>query len=165
MRPKRPASPFIKANTTATAVSKSKADVEKMLRRYGATAFSVTQDFSSRRSSVNFVLPNDPSHPSAQIPVRLHVETQRVARLLFPGKQLSDPMLEQSERVAWRNLVLWIDAALSAASVGMQTITEAFFAHTIVGVEGERMIDLVEAHQSALGSGVQRLLTAIADED
>jgi hypothetical protein len=159
-------STFIKAGTTSTAVSKSKADIEKMLRRYGASAFNVTQDFASRRSSVSFVLPNDPSNASAQVPIRLHVETQRVAKLLHgKNKTLTVAQLEQAERVAWRNLALWIDAALSAASIGMQTITEAFFAHTVVGVDGERMIDLVGAHQKALGSGVQRLLTAAAETE
>lgn len=158
-------STFIKAHTTSTAVSKSKADVEKMLRRYGASAFNVTQDFTTRRSSVSFVLPNDPGNASAQVPVRLHVEAQRVARLLYGSKTFTLAQLDQAERVAWRNLVLWIDAALSAASVGMQTITEAFFAHAVVGVDGERMIDLVEKHQQQLGSGVQRLLTATAERD
>lgn len=158
-------STFIKAATTATGVAKSKADVERMLRRYGASAFNVTQDFTTRRSSVSFVLPNDPAHASAQVPVRLQVETQRVARLLHGKKEFTQAQLDQAERVAWRNLVLWIDAALSAASIGMQTITEAFFAHTVVGVDGERMIDLVEKCQQQLGSGVQRLLTATAETD
>jgi hypothetical protein len=72
--------------------------------------------------------------------------------------------LEQAERVAWRNLVLWVDAALSAAVAGMQTITEAFFAHAVVGPSGERMIEVVEQAQVALGVGVQRLLTATVEE-
>jgi hypothetical protein len=72
--------------------------------------------------------------------------------------------LEQAERVAWRNLILWVDAALSAAAVGLQTITEAFFAHAIVGQNGERMVELVGAFQNELGVGVQRLLTAPAEE-
>jgi hypothetical protein len=67
----------------------------------------------------------------------------------------------QAERVAWRNLVLWIDAALSAATVGVQTITEAFFAHTIVvddGGRAERMVDYVERTGGAIGPGVRALL-------
>jgi hypothetical protein len=72
--------------------------------------------------------------------------------------------LEQAERVALRNLVLWIDAALSAASVGLQTITEAFFAHAVVTEGGLRMLDVVEQLQGQLGAGVQRLLAAPAEE-
>ena len=70
--------------------------------------------------------------------------------------------MEQAERVAWRNLYLWIDAALSAATMGLQTITEAFFAHAVVGAGGERMIEVVEAHQAQMGGGVQKLLTSEA---
>ena len=57
-----------------------------------------------------------------------------------------------------------MDAALSAASIGLQTITEAFFAHTVVGIGGERMVEVVGAYQQQLGSGVQRLLTTSAEE-
>lgn len=73
--------------------------------------------------------------------------------------------LEQAERVAWRNICLWVDAALSAAVAGMQTITEAFFAHAVVGAGGQRMIEVVEEAQQTLGGGVQRLLAAPAETD
>jgi hypothetical protein len=156
---------FIKSSGTSTRVDSSKQQLEAMLRRYGASSFLVSHEFTSRRSSISFTLPNDPKHPSALVPVRLDVETDRVARLLFPRdvRRLTSAQYDQAERVAWRNLLLWVDAALSAASIGLQTITEAFFAHTVVGPAGERMMDLVGAYQSQLGAGVQRLLTSNAD--
>lgn len=156
-------SSFIKAADTKTAVSKSKADLERMLRRYGASHFNTTQDFASRRSSVTFVVPNGVG--SAQVPVRLYVETERVAKLLFGKSFFTQPQLERAELVAWRNLVLWVDATLSAAAIGMQTVTEAFFAHAVVGATGERMIELVEKTQQSLGVGVQRLLTSPAESE
>ena len=66
-------STFIKAASTSTSVSSSRSELEKMLRRYGASSFQVAQDFTTRRASVSFMLPNDPAHPSAQVPVRLYV--------------------------------------------------------------------------------------------
>lgn len=161
-------SSFIKAATTSTSVASSRSELEKMLRRYGASSFQVAQDFTTRRASVSFIVPDDPAHPAAKIPVRLFVETERVALLLYgkkKGARFNTTQLERAERVAWRNLILWVDAALSAASIGMQTITEAFFAHTVVGIDGERMIEVVGAYQQQLGSGVQRLLTSTAEAE
>ena len=59
---------------------------------------------------------------------------------------------------------MWVDAALSAATIGLQTITESFFAHAIANENGERMIDIIERAQMELGPGVQRLLTASAED-
>ncbi|MHB1864365.1 MAG: hypothetical protein ACYCVL_15535 [Gemmatimonadaceae bacterium] len=59
-------------------------------------------------------------------------------------------------------LVLRLDAALSAATVDLQTITEAFFAHAVAGEGGVRMIEMGEARQGQLRAGTQRLLTARA---
>ncbi len=61
---------------------------------------------------------------------------------------------ERAERVAWRNLVLWIDAALSATAAGLQTIEEAFFAHLLV--DNRRVIDIARGGElvyKQLGSG------------
>lgn len=170
--------PFVKAATTTTQVSTSRAELEKMLRRYGAAGFSVAHDYSEYRVVISLVLPDRPGKGQPKIPVKLPVNIRFVYDAMFgrptkydynEKKYVYNPTgydtkkLEQAERVAWRNLTLWVDAALSAATIGLQSIAEAFFAHAIVGAEGERMIDLVEAHQTALGSGVQRLLTSEAE--
>jgi len=162
----RAASSFIKSRGTATRVDASKQELERMLRRYGAQSFHVSHDFATRQASVTFVLPDDPKHPAAMIPVRLDIETTRVAKAMFARESwrgFTPTQLEQAERVAWRNLLLWVDAAMSAASIGLQTMTEAFFAHTVVGAAGERMLDVVGAYQGTLGAGVQRLLTSNAE--
>jgi hypothetical protein len=123
-------------------------------------------------ASVSFVLPDAPGSP-ARVPVKINIEVLRVFNALPPRSSHSlavaridgnRRMWEQAERVAWRNLVLWVTAALSAATLGLQTITEAFFAHTVTGEHGERMIEVVERHQATLGTGTQRLLASGADD-
>jgi hypothetical protein len=138
---------FVKSGTTSTPVASSKAAIEKMLVRYGASAFQVTQDYQAFRATVSFSLPNTTAGDCAMVPVRIPVEILKVATALYgplrKDQHYTKSAMEQSERVAWRNLVLWIDAALSAATIGLQTITEAFFAHALVN--GERVIDLAES--------------------
>lgn len=179
---KRKASaPFVKSADTSTSVANSKNELEKMLRRYGATGFSVAHDYERGEVLISLMLPDTPVKGAPRVPVKLPVSVRRVYDLLYgrptrwmqvAGKyqDVYNPngydarKLEQAERVAWRNLILWVDAALSAATSGLQTITEAFFAHTIAGEQGQRMIEVVERAQAQLGPGVQRLLEAPAEE-
>ncbi len=167
---------FVKAATTTVAPEKSQQEVQKLLRRYGASAISVAQDIARREIIVSFIVPNSAEKDAPSVPVKIPVSVSQVYHAMYgmptrwrDGGRVHDPngydrrKLEQAERVAWRNLVLWLDAALSAATVGLQTITEAFFAHAVVGGSGERIIQVVEQCQSELGVGTQRLLTASVD--
>jgi hypothetical protein len=178
--------PFVKSADTSAQVSSSKAELEKMLRRYGAAGFSVAHNYPEHQVMVSLILPDRPGKDTPRVPVKLPISIRAVYDALYGRPMKSERIpdataypwsrsvhnpagyetkkLEQAERVAWRNLVLWIDAALSAAAIGLQTITEAFFAHAVAGPDGERMIDLVEQAQAQLGAGVQRLLTAPAEE-
>lgn len=156
---------FVKSASTVTTVANSRREVDKLLRRYGASAISIGEDIEHRLITVSFVIPNG-ARDATKVPVKLPISVANVYHALYGKPSRPFPSgydtrrMAQAERVAWRNIVLWIDAALSAASVGLQTITEAFFAHAVVGENGTRMIEVVESCQSQLGAGVQRLLTA-----
>lgn len=152
---------FVKSADTKTAVVNSKSEIEKMLRRYGADGFSVSHNYALGIALVSFIVPDSMEKNAAKIPVKIPVESQRIYHALYgmpttnyvdgvwQSKAVHNPKgynpkkMEQAERVAWRNLVLWVDAALSAATIGLQTITEAFFAHAVIGENGERAIELV----------------------
>lgn len=158
---------FIKAANSSTPVSSSRTEIEKMLRRYGATGFGVQQEFDNdgyaEKVNVQFIVPDAPGS-KARVPVALPIEIRTVARKLYPkAKSYTQAQWQRAERVAWRNLVLWIDAALSASAIGLQTITEAFFAHTVIQLEDGRTARLGEyiaATQSDLAPGVRALLAA-----
>ncbi len=159
----------VRASETRVPVVRSKAELETIVKRYGAAGFSVSENYATGIASVSFVLPDTPGDRTVRIPVRIPVETLRVFNAIHSKRwtvteaQRHSEMWGKAERVAWRNLVLWVTAALSAATLGLQTVSEAFFAHAIVGDAGERMIEVVEREQSRLGAGVQRLLTSGAE--
>jgi hypothetical protein len=170
-RAKKAPAPFVMAAKTTVAASKSAMELEKILRRYGATGFSVARDYTHWRIAVSFVVPDTADGGATLVPVKIPVEVSRVYDRLYGmpkkwGTERRAPVgynkakMEQAERVAFRNLVLWVDAALSAATIGMQTITEALFAHAVVGDGGERMIEVVSDAQGQLALGVRRLLTS-----
>ena len=154
---------FVKSAETSTPVSNSRAEVERILRRYGANGLSVSQDYKGGRVIVSFIVPNSTDKGAPVVPVKLPVDVLRVFNALFTNgpftleqAQMSsnEKAWAQAERVAWRNLVLWIDAALSATTAGLQTITEAFFAHAVLSGDGRRAIDVAEA-----GEPIYRQLT------
>ena len=172
---------FVKSSITKSSVANSRSAIERILRRYGATGFSVGQKFNETGDpegvTISFIVPDSPGS-TARVPVSLPINIKHVYDALYgkPSKRVwennqyvsaFDPngydkkKLPQAERVAWRNLVLWIDAALSAASVRLQTITEAFFAHTVIQLDNGsqvRMAEYIEQAQGQLPAGVRALL-------
>lgn len=153
---------FVKSADTKTPAGNSKAELERILRRYGASGFSVAENYTNGEIVVSFIVPDAPGGHS--VPVKLPVSVRAVEAALFgpQAKRKGKNKLwesQQAERVAWRHLVLWVDAALSASAAGLQTVTEAFFAHTIAGDAGERMIDVVRSEMGAF-SNVRALLGA-----
>lgn len=176
---KRTDRPFVKSADTTAKAENSRAEVERMLVRYGASGFAYQRDLEQHTITLQFVIPDSAEKGAPRVPVTLPVSVRRVYDVLYgrPMRYAQKPeggwgnvydpkgydakKLEQAERVAWRNLVLWVDAALSAASIGMQTITEAFLAHTMVvddGGQATRMMDYLGHVGGALGPGVRALL-------
>ena len=153
-----------------------------MLARYGATGFGYQRDLERGTIVLQFVIPDSAGKDAPRVPVTLPIEIHRVYDALYGRpmkwdytlkKNLHNPKgydakkLEQAERVAWRNLVLWIDAALSAATIGMQTITEAFLAHTMIATDDgrtSRMMDYLNSRQGVLAPGVRALLPPPREE-
>lgn len=157
---------FIKSRDTKTPVTNSKAECERILRRYGARGFNVSQNFQNGKIIVSFVLPDTPEKDARLVPVTLPVDVRPIFDKLYTVRadrttadiaNKSPVQWQHAERVAWRNLVLWIDAALSASAVGLQTITEAFFAHVALD-DGQRVIEAVTS--GTVGPQLTRLLSA-----
>lgn len=131
---------FVKSADTTTAVVASQRELEKILRRYGAADMALGSNWETRVARISFRVPDVPGS-KVLVPIRLEVSIAAVADALGFTKgrfSYSSPVKptqygwEQAERVAWRHLVLWVDAAASAVSAGMQTMSEAFLAHTLV---------------------------------
>lgn len=156
---------FVKSRNTKATVESSRAELNKVLTRYGCTAFGYEQT-EEGITRVTFRVPNSPAKNAAMVPIRLEVRKADVFRRLYDRDYPLETHrhtwareIEQAERVAWRHLILWIDAACTAATAGLTTIEEAFFAHRLVqapdGTTG-RMIDYVQTLSAQ--SGGPRLL-------
>lgn len=137
--PKLPAAAvaFIKSAETKTSPEKSRTDLEALLGRYGARSFGYARELGEGgfpRIVVSFALPLDLGG-NQLVPVEIPIDVARVyARLWAQAGPRTDSatVRARAERVAWRHLYLFVDASLAAVALGLATLEEAFFAHTLV---------------------------------
>jgi hypothetical protein len=170
---------FVKSSMTSTPVANSRRELERVLLRYGCSGFGSQSDYAEHKAAVWFRVPDHPGKDAQEVPVRLEIDMLAVYDALYgrptttrwdeaAGKYIEnwnpkgykDRWLAQAERVAWRHLVLWVDAACSAASAGMQKMSEAFFAHTLVRDKDGAELRLIDHIRLATGAELRRLLPA-----
>lgn len=155
---------WVRSWDTETSVAESQAELEALLRRYGAHGYTVSADYVGRTLVIAFTLPKTWEVKQAEtIEIRLAVsygETQRRLEKLDAfvtrarGKRDGGAWAkEQPERVAWRHIVLLVQAGLEAAASGIQTVEEAFFAHSVLPGTTNRVIDAVHHHRQLLTAG------------
>ena len=101
------------ASRTKVPVERSKAELEKILARYGATTFMHGWSVDGR-AMVQF------EACDRRVRLELGVPTEDDAR----SKQLA--------RARWRSLVLIVKANLEAVDAGVSTFEEEFLAHVIL---------------------------------
>lgn len=119
------------ATTTEVSVEKTRAEIERILQRYGANRFAYMCDertavicFQAKGKMVKFLLPlpdrNDPSF-----------------RRTPGGRKFRSPdeiyrAWEQSCRSKWRSLFLCVKAKLEAVASGITTFEAEFLAHFVL---------------------------------
>ena len=156
----RPA--FVRSWDTDVTVQRSGVALEEMLRRYGVSGYTRSEDYEQKRIVVAFTI--------AGRDIRILVDVNQVKRKLLqvpdfaravqakPSANRETWTTAQSERVAWRHLVLYVEAGLNAVSAGLLTLEEAFFAHAMLNApDGAkyRAIDVATAAEQMgrLGAG------------
>lgn len=135
------------AANTEVAVERSKAEIERILIRYGASSFGYATEgrravvqFKACERFVRFILPLP--DPTAE---RFKYFT-RDGNVLY-GRPRADEArskaYEQECRQVWRALVLVIKAKLEAVDAGITTFSDEFLAHTILP-NGETVSDFIQ---------------------
>ena len=156
---------------TSVSPEHSRVQVEHVLRRHGARGISCAHDGMSGRITVSSIMPESATTMSHEVAVQLPIDVRRVydrlygqpflpvrgakARCLARGHSsipratgYDSRKLEHAERVAWRHLLQWLDSVLAAAAAGFQTMSEAFFADTVVAFDDGRHGRLVDYLES-----------------
>lgn len=119
------------AENTIVSVEKSKAEIESLLTRYGATSFMsgmnqteavIAFEMTNRKIMFRLVLPNKNDEQFTLTPGRGRQRSTDVAYREW----------EQACRSRWRALALAIKAKLEAVAVGITTFEDEFMAHIVM---------------------------------
>jgi hypothetical protein len=154
-KPQRQPGQFVKSWDTSVPVGQTKAALEELLKRYGATGFTVSEDYESRTVAVVFFLRARPDEDPIEIrlPIGYRQVLDRLRRMReFQTKCNARSSVvreewahDQAARVAWRHVYLWADAALSAVDAGLYSLPEAFFAHAMIDAPGGHRVRAIDA--------------------
>lgn len=117
------------ATTTSVSVEKSKHEIERILQRYGASAFaygwnqdSAVIQFEAHAKRIKFVLP---------LPAKDHYRKTPEGRMRH-NENLVLSAWEQGCRSRWRALALIIKAKLEAVQSGVALFEQEFAVHTVM---------------------------------
>lgn len=119
------------AAETSVSTGKSRDEIERTLRRYGAEAFGYISEakaavvmFRMAGRHIKFVLPlPDPAaREFTHTPSKAQARTADAAEAAW----------EQACRQRWRALALVIKAKLEAVEAGITTVEDEFLAHTVL---------------------------------
>lgn len=128
------------AQSTSVPVERSKAEIEGLLARYGATAFvsgwrdnyaQIQFDAQGRRIRFTLPLPDPTNRKFTTSPTRGKVLPPEAARKNW----------EQACRQSWRALALVVKAKLEAVAAGISEFENEFLANIVLpdgGTVGER---------------------------
>jgi hypothetical protein len=99
------------AAKTTVSTDKTRVEIEKLLRKSGATRIGVLTE--PRQAGIVFVLNN------------LHI------KFVLPLPDPKAPKADQRMRTAWRGLFLCIKAKMESVTSGIETFEESFLAHVM----------------------------------
>lgn len=119
------------ANQTSVSVEKSRAEIEKLLQRYGADQF--VSGWSGSTAAIGFVLSRRSIRFTLPLPARDDPAFRYTpARRYLRNEQEREKAWEQACRSRWRALLLVIKAKLEAVECGISTIEDEFLAWTVI---------------------------------
>lgn len=121
------------ADGTTVSVAQSKAEIEDILRRYGATSFATGWDGPTRRAVLSFVAGGKQLRFEVGLPALEEVshKVKRIRSGTTRAERLSIE-LEKEERRLWRALALAIKAKLELVESGITTFEMEFMAHVVL---------------------------------
>lgn len=127
------------AEGTTVAVEKSRADIEGLLRKYGATQFATGWD--GKQAGITFVMRDRRVKFVAPMPTATdEAIRRRVSRMHGPYQGRRERAIADEERRRWRCLLLAIKAKLEIVATGIASFEEEFLAH-IVTDNGETVFE------------------------
>lgn len=151
------------AQETTVPVAKSRAEIDNLLRQWGAKGLQWSDDFQNDRVMLRFVWNYDDTDYMArfviELPGRDQLKDQAIDGRTGAVSDLKmEKLLSARGKQEHRLLLLWLKAALNAVEAGMVT-AEALFLPFLEGQTGETVAEIAIPNLKKLASGsAQKLL-------
>ena len=131
------------AENSRVPVDRSKAEIERLVMRYGADQFVRGSSLNPRAEAVAFKIHGW----NIKLEIPMPDPEDKRYKLTPTGKARTEEIwhaeYEKEIRRRWRALVLLVKAQLEAIELGIITLEEAFFANIVVP-GGQRLIEAVK---------------------
>lgn len=141
-----PSKKSIFMETTKIAPERTVAEIQKILSNYGANA--VLTEYKDREvSAVSFKI----NIEGRDVPFRLPCRDEAISDFLFKRKKnmthtdrVIDNIKEQAKRVAWRQILRWVEAQMAMVETDMVKIHEVFLPY-MQTPNGETLFEAIES--------------------
>jgi hypothetical protein len=137
------------AATTRVPVDRSRAEVQKVLRRYGATR--IAEGWTPQGACVHFEIRG--TIVKLELPMPTVVEVRAALKNKSPTEHALRRACDQAERQRWRCFVLLLKAKLESVDMGVVTFEREFMPHLVLDTGAT----VAEAIEQALTQGKTRL--------
>lgn len=118
------------AESTSVAADRSRAEIERTLARYGATAFGY--GWSGDRAMVEFAMAGRRVRFILPMPDRADPDFTLTPTGRDRSSSQAEAAWEQATRQRWRALSLVVKAKLEAVETGITSFEEEFLAHIVL---------------------------------
>lgn len=140
--------------TTAAPVHQSMGEITRVLVKAGATSISTVYGGRGEITGMNFVIPMGKTAYPYVLPVRVDALYQKINGIRV--RRASDHVEEdrkRAERIAWRQLLRWVEAQMALVDTGMVEVKEVFLPYC-VDKNGKSFFQIfIENEKKMLGAG------------
>lgn len=137
--------------TTKISPEQTVGEIQGILGRYGASGIQIRYE-AGEIAAVAFSVEIEEKHVPFMLPCRWQaVHTTIINRMRKARSSRQDEYVTQAKRVAWRQILRWIEAQLALVETDMVRIEEVFMPYLVVG-KGQTLYEKV-SHNGFLLEG------------
>lgn len=117
--------------TTKIAPEKTVGEIQSVLAAFGANAILLEYDINRKVEGVSFKYTSN----GADVPFKLPCRWQAIEAMLKREHKRttykSEPLEDKARRVAWRQLLRWVEAQMALVQTQMVSVDEVFFPYIL----------------------------------
>lgn len=134
--------------TTKIPVSQTVSEIQRILGQYGASAIMIEFE-NSEPSAIFFEIRVNTHKPTFRLPCRwkqieIYLNKKHPPQdYIYAGEVKTRTNTDQAKRVAWRQILRWVEAQLALVETDMVTIQEVFLPYLETG-KNQTLYELIE---------------------